>query len=94
MRHTKKALINRKDRIKISKSSLSLSSSDKIFINENLIPVNNNIVCHYIKLKQNDQIDKTYSRDGIIHIASSNIRDKKVMRILHMRILLDVFPRF
>ena len=46
------------------------------------------------KTKQNGQIDKTYSRDGIIHIASRYIRDKKVMGILHMSMLLDVFPRF
>ena len=42
----------------------------------------------------NGQIDKTYWRDGVIHIASSNIRDGKVIKILHMSMLLDIFPDF
>ena len=59
-KHTKKALINRKGLISINKSSLSLSSSDNIFINENLTPMNNKIVFHCWKLKRNGQIEKTY----------------------------------
>ena len=66
-----------------------MSSSDNIFIDENLTPVNNKIAFHCRKLKRNGQIDKTYSRDGVIHIASSNIRDGKVIEILHMSMLLD-----
>ena len=93
-KHTKKALINRKGLININKSSLSLSSSDNIFINQNLTPMNNKIAFHCRKLKRNGQIDKTYSRDGVIHIASSNIRDGKVIKILHMSMLLDIFPDF
>ena len=56
--------------------------------------MNNKIAFHCRKLKRNDHIDKTYSRDGGIHIASSNIRDGKVIEILHMSILLDIFPDF
>ena len=93
-KHTKKALINRKGLININKSSLSLSSSDNIFINENLTPMNNKIAFHCRKLKCNGQIDKTYWRDGVIHIASSNIRDGKVIKILHMSMLLDIFHDF
>ena len=37
---------------------------------------------------------KLYSRDGVIHIASSNIRDGKVIKILHMSMPLDIFPDF
>ena len=72
-KHAKKALINGKSLIKINQSSLS---SDHIFINENLTPVNNKIAFHCRKLKRNGQIDKTYSRDGEIHIASRNIMGK------------------
>ena len=89
-KHAKK----RKGLININKSSLSLSSSDNIFINENLTPVNNKIAFHCRKLKCNGQIDKTYWRDGVIHIASSNIRDGKVIKILHMSMLLDIFHDF
>ena len=93
-KHAKKALINRKGLININKSSLSLSSSDNIFIIENLTPMNNKIAFHCRKLKHNGQIDKTYSSDGVIRIASSNIRDRKVIKILHMSMLLDIFPDF
>ena len=71
-----------------------MSSSDNIFIDENLTPVNNKIAFHCRKLKSNGQIDKTHSRDGVIHIASSNIIDGKVIKILHMSMLLDIFTDF
>ena len=93
-KYAKKGVINKKGLININKSSLSMSSSDNIFINENLTPMNNKIAFHCRKLKRNGQIDKTYSRDGVIHIASSNIRDGKVIKILHMSMLLDIFPDF
>ena len=56
--------------------------------------MNNKIAVHCRKLKENGQIYKTYSRDGVIHIAGSSIRDGKVIKVLHMSILLDIFPDF
>ena len=92
--YAKKALINGEGLININKSSLSMSSSHTIFINENLTPVNNKIAFHCKKLKRNGLIDKTHSRDGVIHIASSNIRDRRVIKILHMSMIFDIFPDF
>ena len=83
-KHAKKALINRKGLININKFPHSLSSSGNIFINENLTPTNNKISFHCRKRKRNDQIDKTYLRCWLIHIASSNIRDGKVIKILYI----------
>ena len=93
-KHGKKALINGKGLININKSSRSLSSSANIFINENLTPMNNKIVFHCRKVTRDGQIDKTCSRDGVMHIASSNIRDGKVIKILPMSMLVDIFPDF
>ena len=93
-KHAKKALINRKGLVIINKSSRSLSSFDNTFINESLAPVNNKIAFHCRKLKRNGQIDKTSSRDKVIHTASSNIRDGKVIKILQMSLSLDIFPDF
>ena len=56
--------------------------------------MNNKIAVHCRKLKENGQIYKTNSRDGVIHVTGSNIRDGKVIKILHMSILLDIFPDF
>ena len=47
-------------------------------MNENLTPVNNKIAFHCRKLKRNGQIDKTYSRDGVMHIANSNVMGKQL----------------
>ena len=89
-KYAKKALINRKGLININKSSPSMLNSENIFVNENLTPMKNKIAFHCRKLKRNGQIDNNYSRDGVIHIASSNIRDGKVIKILHMSMLLDI----
>ena len=56
--------------------------------------MNNEIAFHCWKLKRNGQIDKTYSRDGVIHIVSSNIRDGQVIKILHMSMILHIFSDF
>ena len=63
-------------------------------MNENLTPMNNKIAFYCRKFKRNGQIDKTYSRDGVIHIATGNIRDVKSNKILYMSMLLDTFPDF
>ena len=56
--------------------------------------MNNKIAFYCRKFKRNGQIDKTYSRDGVIHIATGNIRDVKSNKILYMSMLLDTFPDF
>ena len=56
--------------------------------------MNNKIAFYCRKFKRNGQVDKTYSRDGVIHIATGNIRDVKSNKILYMSMLLDTFPDF
>ena len=56
--------------------------------------MNNKIAFYCRKFNRNGQIDKTYSRDGVIHIAAGNIRDVKSNKILYMSMLLDTFPDF
>ena len=93
-KYAKKVLINRKSLINISKSSLSMSRSDNIFINKNSTPMNIKIAFHCRKLKCSGQTDRTYLEDEVIHIPSSNIGDVKVIKILDMSMLLDIFPDF
>ena len=80
--------------ININKSLLSLSSSDNIFINKNLIPTNNKIAFYCRNFTRNCQIDKTYPREGVIYITSSNIKYGNVIKILYNSILSDVFSDF
>ena len=56
--------------------------------------MNNKIAFHCRKRKRNGQIDKTYSRYGVTQIAGRNIMDGKVIKILHISMLLDIFPDF
>ena len=80
--------------ININKSLLYLSSSDNIFINKKLIPVNNKIAFHCRNFTRNCEIDKTYSSEGVIYIARSNIKYGKIIKILFKSILLDIFSDF
>ena len=89
-----KGMIKWKCLININKSLLSLSSSDNIFINKNLIPMNNKIAFYCRNFTWNCQIDKTYPREGVIYIASSNIKYGNVIKILYNSILSDVFSDF
>ena len=86
-KHAKKALLNRKN----LRKSVNCKG---IFINENLTKVNNSIAYNCRKLKRNDMIEKTYSREGVIHISGPKINNGKVIKVLHMNILFDLFPDY
>ena len=86
-KHAKKALLNRK----ILRSN---GNFNKIYINENLTKANNFIAYNCRKLKRNGEIEKTYSRDGIIHISNNKIRNGKAIKILHMNTLFEMFPAY
>ena len=84
-RYAKKALINRKKLITMDKSSLGLSNH--VFINENLT-----IYFHCRQLKRIRKIENTYTRDGIVQIASPDIEGGKHVKIFHMNSLYELFP--
>ena len=56
--------------------------------------MNNMISFHCRNFKRNCQIDKTYSRKGVIYIAGSNTKYEKEIKILYKSILLDIFSDF
>ena len=89
-RYAKKALINRKKLITMDKSSLGLSND--VFINENLTPQNGKIYFHCRQLKRIRKIENTYTRDGIVQIASPDIEGGKHVKIFHMNSLYELFP--
>ena len=91
-KNAKKALFNRRKLNDIDKRKLGLSNN--IFISENLSPQNNKISYHCRRLKRSGQIEKTYTRDGIINITSQNIKDGKPVKIYHLATLTDLFPDF
>ena len=84
----KKALLNKSKLRKIPSTSLNYN----VFVNENLILRNSKIafLCH--KLKRADHIEKTFTRDGTVHISSSDIQRGKVLKIYHVKDLFNFFP--
>ena len=86
-KYAKKALLNRK----ILGKNVTYNN---IFINENLTKTNNLIAYNCRKLKRNGMIDKSYSREGVMHISSPQISNGKVIKVLHMNTLFDLFPEY
>ena len=90
----KKALVNRKSLKNIDKSSIGLSNSSDIFINENLTPTNSKLAFHCRKLKREGFVDRNFSRDGVVCITSKNVQNGKKIKVLHFNTLVDLFPNF
>ena len=89
----KKALVNGKSLKNIDKSSIGLSNSSDIFINENLTPTNSKLAFHCRKLKRGF-VDRNFSRDGVVCITSKNVQNGKTIKVLHFNTLVDLFPNF
>ena len=66
---SKNAVLNRSKLRKIP----STSSNYNIFINENLTLRNSKITFLCRKLKRADHIEKTFARDGTVHISRPDI---------------------
>ena len=90
----KKALVNRKSLKNIDKSSIGLSNSSDIFINENLTPTNSKLAFRCRKLKREGFVDRNFSRDGAVCITSKNVQNGKTIKVLHFNKLVDLFPNF
>ena len=83
-----KAFLNRSKLRKVPSTSLNYN----IFVNENLILRYRKIAFLCRKLKRADHIEKTFTRDGIVHISSPDIQRGKVLKIYHLNDLFNLFP--
>ena len=90
----KEAIVNRKSLKNIDKSSIVLSNSSDIFINENLTPTNSKLAFYCRKLKREGFVDRNFSRDGVVCITSKNVQNGKTIKVLHFNTLVDLFPNF
>ena len=62
------------------------------FVNENLTLRNSKIAFLCRKLKRADHIEKTFTRDGSVHISNQDIQREKVLKIYHLNDLFRLFP--
>ena len=93
-KYAKKALLNRKNLKHLDKSSIGLSNSSNIFINESLTPINNNLAFYCRKLNRDRYVEKTFSREGVVCMRCRDIQDGKTIKVLHFNTLVDLFPNF
>ena len=93
-KYAKKALHNRKNLKHLDKSSIGLSNSNNIFINENLTPMNNKLAFYCRKLKRGGYVEKPFSREGVVCIKCRDFQDGKTIKVLHFNTLVDLFPNF
>ena len=77
----KKALLNLKKFANFDNKTHQLSSSNKIFISENLSRMNENIAFEARKLKRRGAIHGYFTRDGVVHIKLGE--HDKAIKILH-----------
>ena len=84
---SKKALLNRSKLRKIP----STSPNYNIFVNENLTLRNRKIAFLCRKPIRADHIEKTFARDGTVHISSPDIQRGKVLKIYHLNDLFNLF---
>ena len=93
-KYAKKALLNKKSLKNINRSSIGLSNSGNIFINENLAPMNNKLAFYCRKLKRDGYIEKTFLREDVFCIRGSSIENGKTIKVLHFNTLFEYFPNF
>ena len=91
-KHFKKALLNRRKLQSLDKEKHSFSQNTKVFINENMTVVNENIAFNSRKLKWSGLAHACFTIDGIVRIKNSET--SKPLKVFHMKILRELFPDF
>ena len=91
-KHCKKALLNRRKLQNLDKEKHSFSQNTKVFINENLTVMNENIAFNCRKLKRSGLVRACFTIDGIVRIKKSE--NSKPLKVFHMKNLHELFPDF
>ena len=91
-KHCKKALLNKKKLSNINNDQLNLNAEIKLFINENLTPMNESIAFNCSKLKRSNIIHTYYTRAGIVHIKQEE--SSKPFKMFHISNIYKIFPDF
>ena len=73
-------------------ASLILMLRTKLYINENLTPMNESIAFNCRKLKRSNTIHTYYNEEGIVHIKQEE--SSKPFKIFHISKLYETFPDF
>ena len=91
-KHCKKALLNRRKLQNLDKEKHSFSQNTKVFINENLRVMNEDIAFNGKKLKQRGLVQACFTIDDIVCIKKSE--NSRPLNVFHMKNLCELFPDF
>ena len=91
-KHCKKALLNRRKLQNLDKEKHGFSQNTKVFINENLTLMNENIAFNGRKLKWSGLVHACFTIDGIVRIKKSE--NSKPLKVFHMKNLRELFLDF
>ena len=80
-KHCKKALLNRRKLQNLDKEKHGFSQNTKVFINENLTLMNENIAFNGRKLKWSGLVHACFTIDGIVGIKNSE--NSKPLKVFH-----------
>ena len=69
----------------------STSPNYNIFTNENLTLRNSKIAFLFRKLKRANHIEKTFTRNGTVHVSIPGIQRGKVLKIYHLKDIFNLF---
>ena len=89
-KHCKKALVNQKKLSNINNNKSNFNAETKLYITENLTPMNGFVAFNCRKLKRSKIIHTCYTREGIVHIKQEE--SSKPFKIFHMSKFMSFFP--
>ena len=91
-KHCKKTLLNRRKLENLDKEKHGFSQNIKVFINENLTLMNENIAFNGRKLKRSGLVHACFTFNGIVHIKKSE--NSKPLKVFQMKNFRELFPDF
>ena len=88
-KHCLQALRNKKKLMSVDKKALGIPNA-RLFLSENLTPVNSKLAFYCRKLHRDGEIEKSYTINGIVTI----IKDNDKLKIHHLKDLQELFPEY
>ena len=89
-KHCKKVLFNKKKLSNINNNKFNFNAETKLYINENLTPMNESIAFNCRKLKRSNITHTCYTREGIVHIKQEE--GSKPFKNFYISKLYELFP--
>ena len=91
-KHCKKDLLNKKKLSNINNNKFNFNTETKLYINENLTPMNKSIAFNCRKLKRSNIIHACYTKEGIVHMKQEE--SSTPFKFFYISKLHELYPDF